>query len=125
MRIAIPSTDDRGLESEVNQHFGRTRFYTFVDVEGGEIKNVEVKENPFESHGPGDIPNFIKDNGGEIVVAYGMGPRAVEYFNQLGIKVITGAYGKIYDVIRALIENRLIVDENWKEHGDFRKHEHG
>ncbi len=124
MRIAIPSTDGNGLESEVSQHFGRSSFYTFVDVKGGKIANVEVKALNTEGHGPGDLPTFVKENGGEVVVAYGMGSRAVDFFNQLGIQVVTGAYGKISDVVGALLENKLIVDEGWKEHGDFGKHEH-
>ena len=123
MRIAIPSIDDRGLESEVSQHFGRSRYYTFVDVEDGKIRKVEVRATPFDEHGPGDLPNFVKQHGGEMVVAYGMGSRAVDFFNRLGIKVITGAYGRMSDIIQALLENRLIVDEEWKEHGDFREHD--
>ncbi len=124
MRIAIPSADDRGLESEVNQHFGRSSFYTFVDVEDGKIKNVEVKPLNTEGHGPGDLPSFVKENGGEVVVAYGMGSRAVDFFGQLGIKVVTGAAGKISGVIQALLDNNLLVDENWKEHGNFGEHNH-
>jgi predicted Fe-Mo cluster-binding NifX family protein len=124
LRIAIPSADDRGLESEVSQHFGRSSFYTFVDVEDSEIKNVEVIALNTEGHGPGDLPNFVKEHGGEMVVAYGMGGRAVDFFNQLGIQVVTGAYGKIADVVQALLSSDLMVDENWKAHGDFGKHEH-
>ena len=124
MRIAIPSVDDRGLESEVSEHFGRARFYTFIDVEDGEIKNVKVIDLNTEGHGPGDLPNFVKENGGEVVVAYGMGSRAVDFFNQLGIKAITGAYGRIFDVIQALLDGNLLVDDNWKEHGEFGKEEH-
>ncbi len=124
MRIAIPSADDRGLESEVSQHFGRSRYYTFVDVEDGEIKGVEVIELNTEGHGPRDLPKFVKQHGGDMVVAYGMGNRAVDFFNQMGIQVITGAYGKISDVIQALLSRNLLVDENWKEHGDFGEHNH-
>ncbi len=124
MRIAIPSIDDKGLDSEVSQHFGRTGFYTFVDFEGEEISDVEVLSVPFEGHGPGDLPNFVKEHGGEMVVAYGMGQRAIDFFNDMGIKVVTGAYGKISDVIDALIEQKLVVDKNWKEHGDFGEQNH-
>lgn len=123
MRIAIPSTDDKGLESEVSQHFGRTGFYTFVDLENGKITGVEVLPVPFEEHGPGDLPNFVREHGGEMVVAYGMGQRAIDFFNNMDIKVITGAYGKISEVVNALMEQKLVLDENWKEHGDF-GHEH-
>ena len=124
MKIAIPSEDDKGLESTVSQHFGRTAYYTFVDMEGKEIKNVSVVRVPFEGHGPGDLPNFVKEHGGDMVVAFGMGSRAVDFFGELGIEVVMGASGKVSDVVAALIEQNLTVDENWKEHGDFGEHSH-
>ncbi len=115
MRVAIPSINDGGLDSEVSDHFGRSPYYTFVDIEDGEIKNVEVLPVPFEEHGPGDLPNFVKEHGGEVVIAYGMGHRAVDFFQQLGIDVVTGAEGRIRDVIEAFIHNMLEVDPYWKE----------
>ncbi len=115
MRVAIPSINDGGLDSEVSDHFGRSPYYTFVDIEDGEIKNVEVLPVPFEEHGPGDLPNFVKEHGGEVVIAYGMGHRAVDFFQQLGIDVVTGAGGRIRDVIEAFIHNMLEVDPYWKE----------
>ncbi|ACS90742.1 MULTISPECIES: NifB/NifX family molybdenum-iron cluster-binding protein [Thermococcus] len=115
MKIAIPAEDKRGLESNVSGHFGRAKYFVFVDVEDNKIKNAEVVEVPFEEHGPGDLPNFIKEHGGEVVLAYGMGRRAIDYFNQLGIEVVTGAYGKIEDVVDAFIHQVLEVDPHWKE----------
>jgi predicted Fe-Mo cluster-binding NifX family protein len=115
MRIAIPSISDEGLESEVSGHFGRSPYYTFVDIEEGEIKNVESAPVPYEDHGPGDLPNFVKEHGGEVVIAYGMGHKAVDFFQQFGIEVVTGAEGKIKDVIEAFIHNLLKVDPYWKE----------
>ncbi len=115
MRVAIPSINDGGLDSEVSDHFGRSPYYTFVDIEDGEIKNVEVLPVPFEEHGPGDLPNFVKEHGGEVVIAYGMGHRAVDFFQQLGIDVVTGAGGRIRDVIDAFIHNMLEVNPYWKE----------
>ncbi|WP_048147794.1 NifB/NifX family molybdenum-iron cluster-binding protein [Palaeococcus ferrophilus] len=115
MRIAVPAEDDRGLESRVSGHFGRARYFVFVDVENNEIKGAEVVEVPFEEHGPGDLPNFVKEHGGEVVLAYGMGQRAIGFFNQLGIEVVTGAYGHVEDVVKAFIEQVLEVDPYWKE----------
>ena len=115
MRIAIPSISDEGLESEVSGHFGRSPYYTFVDIEEGEIKNVESVPVPYENHDPGDLPNFVKEHGGEVVIAYGMGSRAVDFFQQFGIDVVTGAGGKIKDVIEGFIHNMLDVDPYWKE----------
>ena len=124
MKIAIPSEDDRGMESTVSQHFGRTAFYTFVDVEGETVKDISVVRVPFEGHGPGDLPNFVKEHGGEMVVAFGMGSRAVDFFRELGIEVVLGASGSVSDVVDALIKQNLTMDENWKEHGDFGEHSH-
>ncbi len=119
MIIAIPSMGPEGLDSEVSMHFGRAPYYTFVEVENGEIKNVKSVPVPFAEHGPGDIPRFIKENGGDIVIAYGMGRRAVDFFNQLGIDVILGVRGKVGDVVKAFLEGNLNVDRDWREKGDF------
>ncbi len=115
--------DDRGLESEVSMHFGRAPYYTFVDIKDGRIKNVKVLPVPFEEHGPGDLPNFVKENGGEVVIAYGMGHRAMEFFQQLGIDVVTGAMGKVGEVIDAFIHQVLQVDPYWKEKMEREKKE--
>jgi predicted Fe-Mo cluster-binding NifX family protein len=124
MRIAIPSKDNKGLESEVCEHFGRAKYFTFVDIENGKIKSIEVVEVPFEEHNPGDLPNFIREHNGELVLAYGMGRRAMVYFESLGTQVITGAYGKIKDVVEDFINQSLKIDRDWRKKGDFGKHEH-
>ncbi|AFL94685.1 dinitrogenase-related iron-molybdenum cofactor protein [Thermococcus cleftensis] len=123
MRIAVPLKDERGLESEVCEHFGRARYFAFIDVEENTIKGSEVVEVPFEDHGPGDLPNFIKEHGGEVVLAYGMGKRAIAYFNSLGITVVTGAYGKVRNVVEAFINQVLEVDPHWKERIEATKHQ--
>lgn len=128
MRIAIPADDNRGLEGSVSSHFGRARYFVFVDIEGDSIKGAETVEVPFDEHSPGDLPNFVKAHGGEVVLAYGMGRRAIDYFNSLGIEVVTGAHGKIRDVVEAFIHQILEVDPHWREKIEREKkhgHEHG
>ena len=89
VRLAFASEDDSGLDSRISSHFGRCPYYTFVDVEGRKVMNVEVKANPyFDAHMPGAIPQFIASEGAKVVFAGGMGPRAVEKFNGLDIQPI-------------------------------------
>ena len=123
MRIAVPLKDDRGLESEVCEHFGRAKHFAFVEVDDATIKGFEVVEVPFEEHGPGDIPNFVKEHGGEVVLAYGMGGKAMAYFENLGITVVTGAYGRVKDVVGAFIHQVLELDPLWKEKIKGENHE--
>ncbi len=104
MKVAIPSRDEKGLESEVEEHFGRARYYTIVSIEGGEIREVEVVENPFPSHGPGDIPRFLKERGVNAVLVGRVGVRARRFFNEMGIAVLDGFSGKVGDAVKAYIK---------------------
>ncbi len=126
MRIAIPSEDDKGLESDVAMHFGKAPYYTFVDVdiEDKKIIGWEVVKVPFESHDPGDLPLFVKEHDGELVMAYGMGPRAQEFFNYMIIKVLTGVHGKIGDVVKSFLEGTLheMREIDWKNKEGFGEH---
>jgi predicted Fe-Mo cluster-binding NifX family protein len=110
LRIAIPCASNEGLNSYVSEHFGRAEYYIFVDVEKGDILSANVLKLPFHEHGPGDIPKFVKEHGGEIVIAYRMGMRAIEHFESLGIKVILGAKGKVIDVINDYLRGSLELE---------------
>ncbi|MGQ4832462.1 MAG: NifB/NifX family molybdenum-iron cluster-binding protein [Candidatus Asgardarchaeia archaeon] len=125
MRIAIPSTDRNGLDSYVEEHFGRAQYYTIIDIDEKEKKIINVKtiETPFTEHGPGDIPNWLHSNNVDLVLALGMGPRAVSFFETLGIKVITGVTGKIKDVIDNFLRGTLQTIE-WKHEHEHGQHEH-
>lgn len=108
MRIAFASEDKLGLEGEVSMHFGRCPYYTFLEVENGEVKNCMVIDNPyFGNHLPGKVPEFIHSQKAEVIIAGGMGPRAIELFDGYGIEAVTGACGKIKDVLAAYLDGKL------------------
>jgi len=52
-----------------------------------------------------------------------MGGRAIDFFNQLGIKVVTGARGKINEIIKAFLEEKLDIDRNWRNKEEFGNHD--
>jgi len=108
-KIAVASKDHMGLNSEVSAHFGRCPYYTLVEVQEDEIKKVSNVKNPYYlSHGqPGQVPNFIKEQQVEVIIAGGMGPRAIEFFNQLEIEAVTGASGRVADVINSYLKGNL------------------
>ena len=108
MRIAFSCDDDRGLEGVVAHHFGRCPYYTFVDVENGKVRNVDVVSNPYYSqHAPGVVPDFIHSQGADVMITGGMGSRAVAFFNQYGIEVVTGASGTVRYALEAYLQGRL------------------
>jgi len=107
-RIAFACEDDAGLESELSAHFGRCPYYTVVEVEGNQIIKSEVLKNPyFNNHQPGAVPNFIRSQNVHVMIAGGMGPRAIDLFNQFGIEVATGVQGQVKNVTAAYLDGRV------------------
>lgn len=107
LKIAIPCTGN-SVEAEVFEHFGRAPYYCILTVDENEIRDIEFYKNPaIEEHAPGDIPSFLHSKGVNVLIAMGVGRRAIYYFNELGIEVITGASGKIIDVVKRYIKGEL------------------
>jgi len=108
MKIAFASEDRKGLAGEVSAHFGRCPHYTFLEVEEGEVKGYQVVDNPYyDNHVPGKVPEFIHSQKADVMIAGGMGPRAIELFDGYGIEAVTGAFGKIEDVLGAYLRGEL------------------
>jgi len=100
MRIAISTDGDF-----VSAHFGRCPSFTIVDFENGEITKKETIENP--GHQPGAIPEFLHQRGVECIACGGMGRRATQYFDALGIQTIVGVSGRIDEVLERLQKGTL------------------
>lgn len=106
--IAIACEDADGLEGQASAHFGRCPYYTLVDLDDGQVCAVRIRENPHaHAHRPGVMPQFIHSLGANVILAGGMGPRAVSLFQSLGIEVATGAVGRTGAVLDAWREGRL------------------
>jgi predicted Fe-Mo cluster-binding NifX family protein len=107
-RIAIAAEGDRGLESDVSAHFGRCPFYVMVELCDGQRGAVEVLANPFfGQHQPGVVPQFLHEHRADVVLAGGMGPRAIAMFRRFGIDVVTGALGNAGKVLDAYLQGEL------------------
>ncbi len=107
MRIAFAS-EGEGLQSSLSQHFGRCPKYVFVELEGSNIKQTNSKNNPFFSgHEPGMVPEFIANEGADVIISGGMGPKAIEWFEQLGIKPITAPVKPIKELLEDYINGKL------------------
>jgi len=107
-RIALACEDNQGLSGQISQHFGRCPYYLIVDVEGDEIKKAENIANPYyNNHIPGKVPQFINEQGVNVMIAGGMGPRAIDMFTNLGIEVLTGAMGSARNILQAYLRGEI------------------
>jgi len=107
-RIAFACEEDKGLESEMSMHFGRCPYYIMVEVEGTDVQKVEAVANPFfNGHVPGAVPEFIKNQNVNVMVAGGMGPKAIDLFQGFGIEVATGVAGRVGNVLQAYLDGKV------------------
>ena len=91
-RIAVPTKGSEGLEDVVSEVFGRANTFTIIDAEEGEIKGVEVLENPAISYRYGAGPIVVKtlvDAGVNMILATELGPGASAILEQHNIAAIT------------------------------------
>jgi Mrp family chromosome partitioning ATPase/predicted Fe-Mo cluster-binding NifX family protein len=70
-------------------HFGHCEQFAVIQVTGGQIGAKEVLTPP--PHEPGVLPRWLGDLGVNLIIAGGMGQRALGLFVESGIRVITGA----------------------------------
>jgi len=128
MRIAIAVEDSKGLDSITANHFGRCPYYIFVDLDGQQIKKIETLPNPYYgNHQPGAVPGFIHEHNADIIVAGGMGRRAIDLFKEYKVQAYTVAPSNVRQVLEQFTDGNLEDAQPCKEHegneGD-EDHEH-
>jgi predicted Fe-Mo cluster-binding NifX family protein len=73
------------------------------------VEHAEVQANPYaQGHQPGQIPQYIKSLGADVVVAGGMGVKAIDWFRKLGIEVATGTREGIGATLDAYLAGTVI-----------------
>ena len=110
MKFAIPLA-----EGKLTAHFGHCQEFAIVEVEDSEIKNKETLVPP--PHEPGVLPRWLHELGADVIIAGGMGGRAIELFVQNGIKVLTGAPSLTpEELIKQYLDNTLQTGANICDH---------
>ena len=110
IRVVISTEDDRGIEGIISPRFGRSPYFTVVDIQDKRIVNVHVVNNNAMNlpHGVGMIvAQWIVSNGVNVVIAAQLGPNVQYVLQQAGINVIYVTPG--IRVIDALRQNNLII----------------
>jgi predicted Fe-Mo cluster-binding NifX family protein len=105
MKVGIPSMGEKGLDEQVGQHFGRVTHYTIVDLETDDVNVI-----PNTSHHMGgtvEPPELLKKEGVCVMLCSGLGRRAINLFEQIGIDVYVGASGKVRDAVTAYKQGTL------------------
>jgi predicted Fe-Mo cluster-binding NifX family protein len=110
MKIAIPLADGK-----LTAHFGHCQEFALIDVEGNEITKKETLVPP--PHEPGVLPAWLHDLGASVIIAGGMGGRAIDLFKQNSINVIIGAPAlEPEELVKSYLNNTLATGANVCDH---------
>ena len=111
MKIAVSATD-KNLEANVDQRFGRCKYFLMVNTESMNYEAVS-NENSIASGGAGiKAAETVVNNGAEILITGNIGPNAHRTLSAGGVKIYTGAKGTVKDAIKSYKNNELDETEN-------------
>lgn len=99
MKIAIPV--ENGC---LNPHFGGSREFAVVEVDVNAKTTLRSETLPAPKHEPGAFPRWLHSLGVEVVIAGGIGQRALVLFAEQGINVVAG---QANEPIESLVEAYL------------------
>jgi predicted Fe-Mo cluster-binding NifX family protein len=110
MKFAIPLA-----EGKLTAHFGHCQEFALVEVEDNQIKNKETRVPP--PHEPGVLPKWLHDLGTNVIIAGGMGARALDLFAQNNIKVIVGVSAMTpEELVKQYLDKTLQTSANVCDH---------
>src|SRR5690606_15976628 len=79
--------------------------FAIIELQDQKVVNQEIIPNP--GHRTGFLPKFLAEKGVHTIICGGMGRRAIDLFNEKGIKAIVGVSGDIDEVIHKYLKGQL------------------
>jgi predicted Fe-Mo cluster-binding NifX family protein len=122
VRIVIPVSEEKGIESQLSQHFGRAPFYSIVDLNGkGEIiENNTIANTSEHFGGVGLPPERIMKLKPKALVTYGLGSKALQMFQDGDVAVLRTEANNVREVVEAYNNDEL----QELTHGCHHSHHH-
>jgi predicted Fe-Mo cluster-binding NifX family protein len=119
MKIALPHE-----YGHVNQHFGRSREFAVIEADGEKILSQKIISAESLQHNHEGLAGLMQKEGIDVVIVGGIGARALAPLKENGLEVITGASGKIAEVVGRYLRGELVSSTAVcsHHHGD---HDHG
>lgn len=108
LKIIIASTG-RDLNSEVSPIFGRSRDFITVELENGEIKNIEATPNLVQKEkGAGNLAaQYLVDNHVETLITGKLGNVSFRLLKKDGIKIYKASPGTVDKNIKLFQQGKL------------------
>ena len=120
MKIAIPLSAGR-----LSEHFGHCEQFALIEADPASKQIINQTRVVPPPHEPGLLPRWLHQQGVQVIIAGGMGRRALDLFAQNGIAVHAGATGRTpEDMAQALLSGALGDAAPTCDHGRGDGHHH-
>ena len=124
-RIMMPVEDEAGLDAQVAHHFGRAPYFAIVELdENQKISKVKTEANRSEHMGgaPGHSHESFLALKPDVVIAYSMGPGALNTFLGAGVTVLAATALTVEGNIESFKEGKLKDLVGVCEHAHHHEH---
>lgn len=98
MKIIIPVVENKGRKSRVSPHFGRAPYFALYDSETDRLEIIETRKEGFG--GRSKLAENMLKYKPDVIFAVGMGPRAVDLLRSKGVRIETGSYETVDEIIK-------------------------
>ena len=107
MKICIPVSENKGMESSPYNHFGSAPKFLVVNLDGEVIEVIDNGDLNHE-HGKCQPLKALANKSVDVVIVRGIGAGAISKLNSLGTKVFKGVEGYVKENLELLKENKLV-----------------
>ncbi len=112
MRIAIPLANGK-----LSLHFGHCERFALIDVDTEAKKLIRREDVMAPPHEPGQLPPWLAERGANMIIAGGMGQRALNLFAQQRIEVVVGLPSETpEELVAAYLRGTLQQGDNVCDH---------
>lgn len=112
MRIAIPLADEK-----LAVHFGHCASFALVDVNPAQRTILKREDIVAPPHQPGLLPPWLAERGVNLVIAGGMGQRALGLLADQGIATVLGAPSETPEsLVAAYLAGSMQTGDNACDH---------
>ncbi|MFO7815527.1 MAG: NifB/NifX family molybdenum-iron cluster-binding protein [Halanaerobiales bacterium] len=107
MKIAVTASNNEGLESKVNKHFGRSPFFAILDTEEEGIELIKNSAAQAPSGAGVSAAQLISDQGVDALLSGSVGPKAYTTLTSGGIKMYITKDDTVGEAVKAFKNNEL------------------
>lgn len=120
MKIALPIEG-----TMLNQHFGRSKSFAIVTVDGKTITGTEEISSSELQHNHQGLADLLKKSGVDVVIVGGIGAGAVKGIQDNNLGLVRGAKGIYVEVVNQYLNGTLVSNEEvCDHHGEGHHHHH-